>query len=148
MGKLTDQITNQISHLTVLQQVRKNLTTELLEQQHLSVRHRNDLLKFLAFEPVEMTPDIYNRLADKGATRTMIGRVRVPALQIINPKPRFHMWNKPGIFGYLYQWVWYIALALFIPVLKRCLWMHDEIQAFQISELNLLEDSESNSEKS
>jgi hypothetical protein len=136
-----------ISHHTVLQQVRKNLTTELIDNQHLSARHRNDLIKFLAFEPVEMTPDIYNKLADKGFSRTMIGRVRVPVLQVFNPKPRFYMWSKFGIFGYAYQWAWYIALALFIPVLKRCIWMHDEIQAFQISEVNVL-DPESHSEQS
>lgn len=137
-----------ISHLTVLQQVRKNLTTELLDRQHLSARHRNDLIKFLAFEPVEMTPDVYNRLSDKGLTRTMIGRVRVPVLQVSNPRPRFHFWFNGGIFGYLYQWGWYLVLLLFIPILKRCLWMHDEIQAFQISEMNVPDPDKSHVEQS
>ena len=130
-----------VSHETVLQQVRKNILTELLDGAKGDIRTRNELFEFLAFESAAVDADVYRRLASLESTKTLVGRVRVPTLSIENVRPVLSGWSSTNpvrfLYRYITQWFWYFYVRMFVAGLRRCVWMHDEIRAFQLVDLKV-----------
>jgi hypothetical protein len=122
-----------IPHQTIMRQVRRNLVTELLDHADKGPRQRNELLQFLAFEPVELTEDVYNRLAHLQTTAVLFGRMRQPVISNENPKPIFNSLSPRDLRSYAKQWCRYLFMKVFLKGLHRGLLMQDELRAMQMA---------------
>lgn len=123
-----------LSNCIVMTQVKSQLIHELLNLAQKYPDREDELFEFLAFESIELTPEIYNRLKLLDSTVTLIGKTRQPKINHYNPKPKLRSLASPMAWiSYMRQSVRYISVKIFLRLLDRTLIMDDNIKAFQIS---------------
>jgi hypothetical protein len=76
-----------LSNQTVLNQIRRNLTDQMLGQIERGENHSDEFMRFLALEPVQLNWDIYERLTRAVPMRMGMGRIPQWRIQFHNPIP-------------------------------------------------------------
>ncbi len=127
-------MTQELSHLTVMQVVRRNILEELLQKSTSSEVYRDELVQFITLEPMNLTPEIFARVRKILGGELALGNFPTFSILDHNPRPYVESWGPTGLKNYVRQWFRYVICKIILRFLPRLITTNVELRGFSLAE--------------